>query len=117
MVGQKAAICSKVAAYRVPAIKKLALEAGSDVVRLTPSDIFREEPFVLQYVLGYIGMPDPSKWIPPGDNCKVVVGIIKIASAWNIRGLLHDLSGLLEMPIEKLVQSKNLFKPVRSKLR
>ena len=115
-LGQKVTVCPKLAAYRIPALKQLIDEARTDFVYLTPSETLREDPFVLDHVLGYLGMPDPSKWCPPTD-CGVVVGIIKVAKMWGIKPLLESLSSVLEIPLEKLNHPKRLMKLVRDKLR
>ena len=84
-------------------------------VFLTPSENLREDPFVLDHVLGYLGMPDPSKWCPPTE-CGVVVGIIKVARMWGKRHFWR-VSSVVEIPLEKLNHPKRLMKLVRDKLR
>ena len=77
-LGQKVTVCPKMAAYRIPALKELIDEARMNFIFLTPSKTLREDPFVPDHVLGYLGMPDPSRWCPPTE-CRVVAGIIKVA--------------------------------------
>ena len=115
-LGQKVMVCPKLAAYRIPAMKELIDETRTNFVYLTSSETLREDPFVLEHVLGYLGMPDPSKWCPPTD-CGVVVGIIKVAKMWGIKPLLESLSSVLEIPLERLNHPKRLMKLVRDKLR
>ena len=115
-LGEKVTVCPKLAAYKIPALKELIDKARTDFVFLTPSETLREDPFVLNHVLWYLGMPDPSKWCPPTE-CGVLVGIIKVARMWGIKPLLESLSSLLEIPLEKLNHPKRLMKLVRNKLR
>ena len=115
-LGEKVTVCPKLAAYKIPALKELIDEARTDFVFFTPSETLREDPFVLDHVLGYLGMPDPSKWCPPTE-CGVLVGIIKVARMWGIKPLLESLSSVLEIPLEKLNHPKRLMKLVWNKLR
>ena len=66
----------KLAAYQIPGLKELIDGAKKDFI--FPSETLREDTFILDHVFGYLGMPAPSKWCPPTE-CKVVVGIIKVA--------------------------------------
>ena len=115
-LGEKVTVCPKLAAYKIPALKELIDKARTDFVFLTPSETLREDPFVLDHVLVYFGMPDPSKWCPPTE-CGVLVGIIKVARMWGIKPLLESLSSLLEIHLEKLNHPKRLMKLVWNKLR
>ena len=63
-LGQKVTVCPKLAAYRIPSLKELVDEARMDFVYLTPSETLREDPFVLDHVLGYLGMPDLHMQLP-----------------------------------------------------
>ena len=83
-----------------------------DFILLTPSETLREEPFVLDHVLRYLGMPDPFKWCPPTE-CGVVVGIIQVARMWGIKPLLESLSSILEIPLEKINHPKRFMKIVQ----
>ena len=112
-LGRKVTVCPKLATYRIPALKELIDTARMGFIFLTPFETLREEPFVFDHVLGYLGSPDPSKWCPPTE-CGVVVGIIKVARMWGIKPLLESLSSILEIPLEK---PKFLMKMVQDKLR
>jgi len=116
IVGRKVAVGSKLGAYKIPVLKRLIHKADCDFVILDPSKIVREEPFVLPYVLGFMGLPDTTKWCPP-DDPYLVVGIIKLARAWKIEFLLSYLASILEIDVKTLRHGKGLCGLVRSKLR
>jgi len=116
IVGEKVAICSKIGAYKIAAMRHLIERAECDFIVLKPSRIVREEPFVLPYVLGFMGLPDLTKWCPPNDPY-IVVGVINLARAWNIKLLLNHLSSTLEIPMETMCSGGDIFRLVRSKLR
>ena len=61
------------------------------------NDYFREKPFLLPHVLGYLGLPDPIKWKCPAD-WKVVVGLIKIACYLQMTTLIEHIASILEVP-------------------
>ena len=82
----KITVCPKLAAYRIPALKELINTARMNLIILTTSETLSEEPFVLDHVLGHLGMSDPSKWCPTTE-CGVMVGIIKVAQMWGIKPL------------------------------
>ncbi len=67
VLGVKVAVCSKPAAHQVPMLRELIDKASLDVIFLTPSDDLREDPFILPDMLGYLGMPHPSRWPVPTD--------------------------------------------------
>jgi len=107
IVGEKVAICSKIGAYKIPAIHHLTERSGCDFIILKPSRIVREEPFVLPYVLGFTGPP---------NNPYLVLGVINLARAWNIKLLLNHLSSNLEIHMEMMCSGGDIFRLVRSKL-
>lgn len=102
-LGQKVVVCPKLAAYRRPSLKELIDAATTDFIFLTPSETLREDPFVLDHVLGYLGMPDPSKWCPPTE-CRVVVGIIIVFQMWGIKPLLESLSSILDFSLTSIIE-------------
>ena len=76
---------------------------------------FREKPFLLPHVLGYLGLPDPTKWKFPAD-WNVVVGLIKIARYLQTTTLIEHIASILEVP-PRALDGTRLCKLVRSKIR
>ena len=97
-LGQKVVVCPKLAVYKIPSLKELIDAATTNFIFLTPSETLREDPFVLDHVLGYLGMPDSSKLCPPTE-CRVVVGIIIVVQMWGIKPLLESLSSILDFSL------------------
>lgn len=100
----------------IPTLRVLVKKAKVNFVALQPSDLLREEPFVLPYVLAFISLPDCTKWCPP-NNVAVLVGIVNVARAWKLDFLMNYLSSTLEMPLDVMYHGKNMRQRIRSKLR
>ncbi len=99
-------------------MKALVDGSLSDVVFLQPTDDIREKPFALQYVLGYLGMPDPTRWAVPDDD-KLLLGIVKAARCLGVHEVIEHLASVLEIPPSQLKQMKTgqLWKKIRAQTR
>ena len=117
-VGRQITTCCKYAVYKIPLIKSMVDASPVDAIFLEPNDVFREDPFVLPDVLGYLGMPDPARWAVPSDLNRLV-GIVKLARCLKVEQILHHLGSILEIAPESLCSLKTgmLCKKIRSQLR
>jgi len=117
-VGRQITACCKYAVYKIPLIKSMVDASPVGAIFLEPNDVFREDPFVLPDVLGYLGMPDPACWAVPSDLNRLV-GIVKLARCLKVDQILHHLGSILEIGPESLCSLKTgmLCKKIRSQLR
>ena len=53
-MGRQITACCKYAVYKIPLIKSMVDASPVDAIFLEPNDVFREDPFVLPDVLGYL---------------------------------------------------------------
>lgn len=83
-----------------------------------PSDAIREDPFVLPMVLGYLSMPDPTRWEVPTE-LNILLGITKAARVLGAEDMIEQLSRVLEIPTPQLrdLPSAALRKKLRNHLR
>jgi len=89
-----------------------------DAIFFQPSDDICEDLFVLPYVLGYLGMPDPVCWAVRSDLNRLV-GIVKLARCLRVDEILNHLGSVLEIAPEswRAMKTGMLRKKIRSQLR